>query len=133
MVIQALGVAALLAGLLLRLALYLYRRQKRFLRRAVEVTGVVVAFRAGSSGEGGTMQHPVVKFRTKGGEVVEFASPYGQNPPAYRVGQRVPVLYDPGRPAAAALRSFASLWLGCLVAGLLGATLVCCASPVALL
>jgi len=79
------------------------------------------------------MQHPVVKFRTKDGEVVEFESPYGQNPPAYRVGQRVPVLYDPDRPEAAAIQSFVSPWLWCLVTGLLGVTLTCCASPAALL
>jgi Protein of unknown function (DUF3592) len=130
-----LGLTALLGGLLLLLGLtpYLYVRQKKFLRKAVEVTGVVVDFRAGSSGGGGTMHHPVVEFRTEDGEVVEFASPYGQNPPAYRVGQRVPVLYDPDRPETAALRSFASLWLACLVTALLGATLTCCVSPVALL
>ncbi len=133
MVTQALGIAALLAGLLLLgAALYLYLRQRQFLRRAREATGVVVALTQ-SPGEGGSLQHPVVEFQTANGEVVEFESPVGQNPPAYQVGQRVPVLYDPGRPEAATIRSFVSLWLWCLVTGLLGATLTCCASPVVLL
>src|SRR6266511_5226010 len=105
MVTQALGIAALLAGLLLLgLALALYFRQRRFLRRAREATGVVVTLTQ-SPGEGGTLTHPVVEFHTADGEVREFESPVGQSPPAYRVGQRVPVLYDPDRPEAAAIQS----------------------------
>jgi Protein of unknown function (DUF3592) len=132
MVTQALGIAALLAGLsLLGLALYLYRRQRSFLRRAREATGVVVAL-SHSPGEGGTLKHPVVEFTTAEGELVEFESPVGQSPPAYRVGQRVLVLYDPARPKSAAIRSFVPLWQWCLVTGLLGATLTCCVGPGAL-
>lgn len=130
MVTLALGTVALLGGLsLFALALFLYLRRLGFLRRAREAPGVVVSLERRLGGERGTLIYPVVEFTTAEGEVREFENPVGQNPPAYQEGQRVRVLYDPGRPEGAVIRSFWSLWLACVVTVALGALLTCCVSP----
>ena len=43
---------------------------------------------------------------------IEFRSGNGSNPPLYEVGEKVPVLYLPGRPGAAVIDTFIELWLG---------------------
>ena len=130
MVLVALGILSLLGGvLLLGTALYLYLKQRSFLQHAREVAGVVVGVVRGTSSEGVAVDYPVVQFRAEGGELIEFEHRVGSNLPLYRVGQEVPVLYDPERPGRATIRSFTSLWLFCIVTTLLGVIATCGASP----
>src|SRR3954471_2322468 len=130
MALLGLGIVAMLGGLfLLIVALFLYLRQRRFLDRAVETTGVVVGQNVSPSAEGGAVTRPVVRFRTEDGERIEFEDAFGSNPSPYRVGRGVPVLYDPERPGQARIRSFGSLWLFCLITGVIGTTATCCLGP----
>ena len=67
---------------------------------------------------------PVFRFRDHREVVRTVRSGSASNPPGYRVGDRVVVLFDPRRPEEAQIRSFASLWLpGIIVIGL-GAVVV---------
>jgi hypothetical protein len=85
---------------------------KAWLARAVEVQGSVIEMvRVRDSDNTGYLFTPLVRFRTAEGKVIEFQSGVRTNPPAYRTGQTVSVLYDPEEPQSAAIRGVLSLWL----------------------
>jgi hypothetical protein len=44
----------------------------------------------------------------------------GSNPPRYKEGDSVVVLYDPAQPGDVRIHSFFNVWMGPLVLGLLG-------------
>ena len=64
---------------------------------------------------------PVVKFTAASGEQVTFTSSYSSRPPAYAVGETVPVLYAPRDARDARINGFGSLWLGSVILVGLGA------------
>jgi hypothetical protein len=73
-----------------------------FARRAVQTTGVVVRFDPKYPPPPRARRYrPIVLFRTSAGVEVEFRHEIGRKPPAYEVGEVVPVWYDPPRPASA--------------------------------
>jgi hypothetical protein len=97
----------------------------RFLRRAERTTGTVTALRAEGPADGGgnaQMLRPVIRFVARrdvgqGGEV-EFTLAAASTPPRYRIGDSVPVRYDPLNPAATArIDSLRSLWLAPALCG----------------
>src|SRR5688500_14089939 len=80
----AIGAAMLVA------AIVLYINSKSFADSAARADGVVVDL-----AWHGESYHPVVEYATRDGEAVAFHSSVGSSPPAYDVGERVTVLYDP--------------------------------------
>jgi hypothetical protein len=70
--------------------------------------------------DGGYMFAPLVRFQTGDGRSIEFQSSLRSNPPGYRTGQTVTVLYDPDAPESAAIRGLFSLWLVTMVLGFMG-------------
>jgi hypothetical protein len=75
---------------------------RQFLAVAVAADGVVVDL-SQSVDEDGSTYFPVVRFVAPDGQVVRFESGIGSNPPDYRVGDPVRVLYDPSNPRTARL------------------------------
>ncbi len=63
---------------------------------------------------------PVVSFVTQTGETVQFTSRTSSNPPAYRRGEQVRVLYRPLAPHDARIDGFLSLWGSSVIFGALG-------------
>lgn len=63
-----------------------------------------------------TAYHPTVRFRADG-RTYTFTSSTGSDPPAYEVGDRVPVVYDPADPGDARVNTFWSLYLAPIVLG----------------
>jgi hypothetical protein len=100
-------------GLLLLLgAAFSVWTTKAWLARAVETQGTVIEMlRVRDSEDKGYLFTPIVRFETIDGRTVEFQSGLRTNPPAYRAGQEVTVVYDPGVPESAAIRGVLSLWL----------------------
>ncbi|WP_448380161.1 DUF3592 domain-containing protein [Gloeomargarita sp.] len=96
--------------------LFSLHKTRTFLATAARATGEVIALerRWSRRREGGSSCHyyPVVQFQLPNGRWVQFTGQVGSTPPAYRVGQRVEVLYPPGQPHAARLCSFLELWFG---------------------
>jgi len=93
-------------------AVWAFLRVRAFLERATTTVGVVAALEEEIEHErDGTVTYfyPVVRFQVAGKEV-EFRSNVGSNRPGYRAGQQVPVVYEPGQPEAAKIRSFFQLW-----------------------
>lgn len=74
-------------------------------------TGNVVRLEESDSAEGGCCVYsPVIEF-TAGGQTYSFESDNASDPPAYDVGEQVPVLYNPANPETAQIDSFFERWL----------------------
>lgn len=96
------------------------RNTWRLLAAGQTAPGVVVALEPDEEGEG---SFPVVSFTTPNGQVHRFRDHLSSSfSPA--VGRPVEVLYEPAAPARARVKSFWSLWLGSLVFGGFGITIV---------
>ncbi len=102
------------AALLLLAAAGLGAAKLSFLSRAARATGTVSALHSDGPAEtGGSRQtmRPVIRFATPAGGEVEFTMAVGSRTPRYRIGDAVPVRYDPAAPAASArVQSFLGLW-----------------------
>lgn len=105
-------VPASLAGLI-----FLHRL--RFLRTACMTFGVVEQVTLLHLVDGHAYQ-PKITFTTQAGGKVQLASVGMSNPPRFRVGQEVPVVYDPSDPHRARIQSLASLWFASLLFGGVG-------------
>jgi hypothetical protein len=108
-------------GLLTSAGVYL-SRTRVFLAKAKETTGEVVALKEvppTDTGESPTYR-PVVLFQVGPRPPIRFESIAHSNPSQYKIGDSVPVLYDPESPYDARIRSFTSLWLLPLILGGLG-------------
>ncbi|MGA5763726.1 DUF3592 domain-containing protein [Nonomuraea bangladeshensis] len=66
-----------------------------------------------------TTWYPTVEF-TVDGRRYSFQSSTGNNPPAYRQGEGVPVAYDPDDPSDARISTFWSAYLAPVITGGLG-------------
>ena len=101
-------------------AVFIYSTTRKFVATAKTAEGTVfdiVLVREISPGtpgaKGGGMRdmfYPRVRFVTEDGITKEFQSRVGASPPAYRLGEKVKVLYDPANPYDAQVASFLSLW-----------------------
>lgn len=78
-------------------------RQRSLEKQGMEAPGVVVALHENYDSDGSTYK-PVVQFHTPGGQKVEFTSSYSSNPPAYEIGERVTVVYNPDEPSKAVIK-----------------------------
>ena len=109
---------------LLALGASCYNRAASFRKTAVEAQGAVIGLREGLStgahGESSTVYYPIIRFADKAGQDHTLYSSSGSDPPAYEVGERVSVLYDPANPKEAKVNSFTGLWLWPLLLGIIG-------------
>jgi hypothetical protein len=78
-------------------------------RDGATTTGTVIENREVSDSEGTTYK-PVVRFEV-GDEVYTFEGGNSSSPPAYRVGQTVPVQYDPNNPSNAQINNWYEKWV----------------------
>lgn len=113
------GVALVLGGI----AIYLFVDAWQFTAGAERTQGVVteLVWQA-RTGRGARRRsvgtaHPVVRFQTADGAVIEFRSRVGSSPPSYQVGDEVPVLYRPENPRDARIESFVDLYLAGTILG----------------
>jgi hypothetical protein len=86
--------------------------------------GVIVELRRSS--KGGT--RPVVEFTPKGRAAIRVEGGVSSTPPAYEIGERVQVHYDPDDPERMVIDGFLEMWfVPTLVGGLAGAELLAAA------
>jgi hypothetical protein len=64
--------------------------------------------------------YPVLRYRTHADTQHEVTASVGSNPPRYREGDRLTVLYNPANPEEVRIRSFLHLWLLPLLFGGMG-------------
>lgn len=102
------------------IAFYMYTDQTAFLAVSKTASGTVISNVSHSDDDGYTYS-PVVSFTTKEGELKQFESNNASEPPAYHVGEKIEVLYDPANPDHAQINNFFESWLGCIILGFIGA------------
>lgn len=105
----------LIAGLiLLVVAVFASAAVWRLERSGVRAPGVVSSLDASSCRSQSLSMcfHAVVTYSTNDGQRVSFRDGYGSNPPAYRVGQGVTVLYRPNLPSRAIVDRGIWNWIG---------------------
>ena len=88
---------------------------RRFIATAVEASGVVVEIANLREYDSDlerdvTRPYPVVEFVTAREQVVRYQPPVGSNPPDYRLGGPLMVLYDPADPQHAVLDTWDDVW-----------------------
>lgn len=96
-----------------------YNSTSAFIDRATETSGIVTELVYSRSSDS-TSYYPVVAFQDASGREIVFQSRSGSNPPSFRRGERVSVLYEPSAPENAQINSFFSLWGMSLIVGGLG-------------
>ena len=96
-------------------------RTVQFKKTAVEVQGAVIELKEGSSSDHShPVYYPIIRYADTAGQEHTLYSGTGSFPPAYAVGDRVSVLYNPANPKDAKVNSFSDLWLLPLILGILG-------------
>ena len=114
---RIIGVLILLAAIVPGgIGIWLYTSTRSFLEQAVSAQGNVVEVRPGG-GRDGTSYNIVFEYQDESGTTHEKVSRWASNPPTHSVGERVEVLYVPGDPSDARIRSFMSLWAGPAICG----------------
>jgi hypothetical protein len=79
------------------------REPLRLKREGVSAPGTVIKLVAGVTSNGGSAKHAVVRFTAADGALIQFQDRMGSNPPMYRAGEPVRVLYRPDAPARSAI------------------------------
>ena len=97
-----LRLVALSVGLaLLGGAAWLYRHESAFIASAAAAQGRITALQSHRDSEGTLLYTPRVRFTPEGRRDYEFNDRISSSHPGRKVGDAVPVLYDPGDPAHA--------------------------------
>lgn len=109
--------------LLLAISGLLYLGEANFLSRAVPATGTVTDLERSSSSEGGYSYCPVIQFTSRDGQVVSYEGNVCSDPPAYAIGDRVELVYDPEDPEHVQMDNFWSKYVAVFVTGVIGAPL----------
>lgn len=93
-----------------------------FVARSVPATGTIVDLIPNRDKQNKPIDYtPVFSFVAGDGNTYKIEWVVASNPPGFNVGQKVQVLYVPGRPAGARLASFGQLWFVSIVCAGLGA------------
>ena len=75
-------------------------------------TGIVVRLEESDSSEGGCCVYsPVIEFVANNDQTYSFEGDTASDPPAYEVGEEIPVLYDPTDPDTAQINKWSERWL----------------------
>ena len=112
-----LGVSSI-ACLVASLIMYIHVRE--FVKSAARANGTVIKLVENRSSDSGATYRPVFVFRDSREREHEINSAVGSYPPAYKIGDKVTVLYNIEEPENASLDGFFDLWLMPLVLGSIG-------------
>jgi hypothetical protein len=89
-------------------AVWAFRSERRFLSRAVRATGVVAGIAEEHSAKGGTTYYPVISFATGAGVPMTIQSKNSKR--GCRIGDSIPVRYDPDHPENMQIDALLSRW-----------------------
>lgn len=86
-------------------------------RSGASAVGTVVALKESpATQDSGVTYTPVIRYEVDG-RAYTFTSSNSSDPPAYKVSQRVGIIYDPAEPARARVNSWRELWLMPVILG----------------
>ncbi len=106
--------------LLPALALFFWLRTRAFLGTAEKAQGTVIRMVYTRDSDGGGGYSPVYSFRTISGQTIEIHDNMSSNPPQFKEGQIIDVLYDPQNPNKARINKWFNLYFVPLLLGFLG-------------
>lgn len=99
--LRAAPIVGILAAVLAAAAIYQGATIADLEARGLRAQGKVIRLKSESSSP--SVYYPVVRYRTERNKSVVFKGDSGSNPPSYRVGDEVGVLYLPDRPQRAVI------------------------------
>ncbi len=118
------GVIFAIAGFgMLILSGFLFVSSQKFVRNSIAASGTVTGLARQTNTNHGTTSYtysPEVSFTDKNGNEHSFVSNTSSNPPAYRAGDIIKILYNPQNSQDAKIDSFFELWGGVMIFSLLG-------------
>jgi Protein of unknown function (DUF3592) len=103
--------------IVLTISFFIYLHTRSFVQSASRAQGTVIRL---DENRGGPESYPVFTFRDAKGQAHEIESNTGENPPAYKIGDAVTLLYQSNRPANAEIDSFFNVWGWNIVLGGVG-------------
>lgn len=106
--------------ILTALAIFFWFRTRTFLETAQKAQGTVIRMVYSYDSDGGGGYSPVYTFRTIGGQVIEVTDNISTNPPQFKEGQIIDVLYDPDNPGRARINKSFNLYFVPILLGFLG-------------
>lgn len=102
-----------------------YTSTQQFLKVALKASGTVVEMREVYDSEDGDYTYrPIIDFTDRRGVAHTYTSATSSYPPAYEVGDKVELLYDPQKPDQVSINTWIDLYLGVLILGIIGGTFV---------
>lgn len=108
----AIHMILLIIGLaLLMLGIVSFSRARRLMTNGSLVQATVVENIPSRGSEGGTMYTPLMEYSIDG-SVSSFSPTAKANPPAYAVGEKVNLIYDPNNNNDIRIRSYWGVYLG---------------------
>lgn len=113
-------VFSLVGGLLAAIGVLILIRTRIFIGKAQEVKGTVIQMVYSRSSNGGGGYSPVYQFTTIEGQTIVVADNLSSNPPMFKEGQVIDVLYDPENPQKARIKRWMSLYFVPLLLGGMG-------------
>jgi len=107
------GLAMLLGGITVGV------RHASFRQSAERAQGTVISNRYSADSDGGGTYHPEVEFVDHDGRRHTFISTTGSSPASFKVGERVPILYQRDQPEDGSIDTFFQQWfMSLLLSGL---------------
>ena len=90
-------IMGLVGGILVLIGFVILMRTRSFMASAQQTKGTVIRM-VSSSGSDGISYAPVFQFKSINGATIEVAEKLYSNPPQFKTGQEVDILYDPQDP-----------------------------------
>ena len=109
---KAAPIVGIFAVVLFAVGIYQSAKIARLEATGLRAQGEVIRLKSESSSgdHGGYSYYPIVRFRTENSARVEFKDSVGSNPPSYRVGDKVTVLYLADNPSQEAIIDRGLFW-----------------------
>lgn len=101
--------------------------QSRFAARSVQAEATVIRLLSERGEESGQLLYrPLLSFVPAGEAAVEFAGGIASAPAQYRIGETVPIQYDPDQPEKAVISTIGEQWMASLGFVGFGLIALCC-------
>lgn len=115
-IIRIIGITLMISALIpLIPGVLFYAKTKSFLKTASNAKAIVIEMVQRNSSSRSTGRSigyaPVYKFTAKDGIEYLVHSSTSSYPPAFKVGQEIPILYDSSNPKKAEIDTFFDIWL----------------------
>ena len=106
-----------LSFLLAATAIYLGIRVRKRLANAIHAEGKIIRFLEQSEGRGRVSKAPVIRFATSDGSSHVVNSSVFSYPPAFELGDKIQVVYPPGKPHEAEYVGLFAQWGVVMIVG----------------